>query len=338
MNLTYSQIKEFTMGAENALETELGLCLYRFNEEELETYTNPERLGTKCFSSAGIRIAMVTDARELTLGISVTPGSSRRYFAVELFENGKRTGVLKNYEDSWNFARRRDESPFGEFEQTFTLTPGEKEVELYLPWTVQTLITQLDLPGATFARPAERNKILLMYGDSITQGYDAYLPSHSYSNRLADALGMQVVNKAIGGEVFYPRLAECTPTVAPTAITVAYGTNDFSRSSLETFEANSRSFFETLAAQHPGVPILAITPIWRADWQSERKIPSFHAVGDHLRAIAKTIPAMQVIDGFGLIPQDTVLYADLRLHPNDDGFTYYAENLIKAVRPLLENC
>ena len=38
MNLTYSQIKECTLGAEFALETELGLTLYRFNEEELEMF------------------------------------------------------------------------------------------------------------------------------------------------------------------------------------------------------------------------------------------------------------------------------------------------------------
>lgn len=338
MNLTYSQIKEFTMGAENALETELGLCLYRFNEEELETYTNPERLGTKCFSSAGIRIVFRTDASALTLGVHLKSGSSRGYFAIELFEDGVRTGTLKNYTDEMSFEERKACISEGEFEKTFPLKAGEKQVELYLPWTCITTVTKLDLTDATFATAIERDRILLMYGDSITQGYDAYLPSHSYSNRLADALGMQVVNKAIGGEVFYPRLAECTPTVAPHLITVAYGTNDFSKSEYETFKKDSRAFFHALAEQHPEVPILAITPIWRKDWDSQRKIPSFHAVGDHLRAIAQEIPAMKVICGYEFIPQDTNLYADLRLHPNDDGFTYYAENLIKAVRPLLENC
>ena len=334
MKLTYSQIKEFALGAEFALETEMGLTLYRFNEEELEMYS--ERCTPRLYSSSGIRIAFTTDAKELTLGIETDKGSSRTFFAVELFEDGERSGVLRNYEDGRSFADLRDNCSHGTFEQTFSLKEGTKIVELYLPWSAVTTVTNLELTDATFANPIERNAVLLMYGDSITQGYDAYLPSQSYSNRLADTLGMQVVNKAIGGEVFFPPLAECEPTLAPDLITVAYGTNDFSKSTWEDFQADSRAFFEALAERHPETPILAITPIWRADWESERAIPSFHAVEEHLRAVAEEIPNMSIVPGFRLVPQDTDLFSDRRLHPNDEGFAYYADNLARLIQPLLE--
>ncbi len=335
MNLTYSQIKDLILGAEEVVETELGLCPYRFNEEEIAAYTDPERLGNKCFSSAGIRIAMKTDASALTLGVHLESGSSRGFFAIELFEDGERSGVLKNYTDEMDFEARKACTGQGEYEKTFPLKAGEKQVEVYLPWTFSTTITHLELEDATLVAPIQREKLLLMYGDSITQGYDAYLPSHSYSNCLADALGMQVINKAIGGEVYYPRLAGCTPTQAPDLITVAYGTNDFSKSPYETFLADSRAFYETLARQHPDTTILAISPIWRKDWESDRKIASFFDVEKQLLALAEEIPQLHVIPGFELIPQDTALYSDLRLHPNDDGFAYYAENLIPAVKKYL---
>ena len=334
MNLTYSQIKECTLGAEFALETELGLTLYRFNEEELEMYT--ERCAPKLYSSSGIRIAFTTDASALTLGLVAEKASSRTFFAVELFEDGERSGVLRNFEDGRTFDDLRDNCTYGAFEQTFPLKEGTKAVELYLPWSASSTITRLELTDATFAEPIKRESVLLMYGDSITQGYDAYLPSQSYSNRLADALGMQVVNKAIGGEVFYPPLAEAEPTVEADLITVAYGTNDFSKSDWEVFKADSRAFFEALAERHPETPILAITPIWRLDWESERKIPSFHAVEEHLRAIAEEIPNMSIVPGFNLVPQDTDLFSDRRLHPNDEGFAYYGDNLARLILPLLE--
>ena len=51
--------------------------------------------------------------------------------------------------------------------------------------------------------------------------------------RLADALGAEEVNKAIGGECFFPELAATKEDFQPEYITVAYGTNDWSRKSAE---------------------------------------------------------------------------------------------------------
>ncbi len=329
MKLTYAQIAALALGAETTVETELGLCLYRFNDEEMNCYT--DRLGEKCFSSAGIRLAARTDATALTLNAQFASAASRSFMAVELFVNGKAHGVVKNYPDGATFEQIRSNCTMGPVNTTFSLPSGEKEIELYLPWTAMTTIIGLELTDATFAEPIPREKILMMYGDSITQGYDAYLPSHSYSNQLADALGMQVINKAIGGEVFYPELARCVPTSAPDLITVAYGTNDFDNRPCDDLEKACRAFYENLRKTYPDAPILALTPVWRKDWEKiKESYQGFHQVEQVIRYSVEDIPGVTVIHGWELIPQEEIYYGDLKLHPSDEGFRHYFENLWKA--------
>lgn len=330
MNLTYSQVKELALGAEFAVETESGLTLYRFNEEELESYT--DRVGKKIFASASIRLAFFTDASAMTLGILAEKGgSSRTYFAIEVMADGEPAGVMKNYQEGDSFEQMRDHCSLGAFEQTFLFKEGKKHIEIYLPWSVITTITKLELEGATLLEPAKKEKVLLMYGDSITHGYDAYLPSQSYANRLADFLGMEVYNKAIGGEIFYPPLAQMEPTVAPDLITVAYGTNDWNKCDHATLLENSRLFFEALAERHPDIPIIALAPIWRLNWEQEKPAGDFRAIATHFRTLAEEIPTLRVIDCFDFIPHERALFADLRLHPTDEGFRYYFEGLKKEI-------
>ena len=42
-----------------------------------------------------------------------------------------------------------------------------------------------------------------------------------------------------------------------------------------------------------------------------------------------------MISGFDFVPKDEKYYADLRLHPNDEGFEYYAENLYKEIKEMI---
>ena len=81
---------------------------------------------------------------------------------------------------------------------------------------------------------------MIMFGDSITHGYDALNPSFSYANRLADLLNADFVNKGIGGERFFPTLAQLKDDIEPDYITVAYGTNDWAHSPKEVFDKNSK--------------------------------------------------------------------------------------------------
>ena len=171
-----------------------------------------------------------------------------------------------------------------------------------------------------------------MYGDSITHGYDAINPSNKYATRLANALGYDEYNKGIGGEVFFPPLAELKQPFTPDIITVAYGTNDWSLTEKSQFDKNCKAFYENLSKNYPDTPIFAITPIWRKESVTEtRPFGDFALVEEGIREATKDLKNVTVIRGFDLVPKEEKYFADLRLHPNDKGFEYYAKSLYEMI-------
>ena len=51
-----------------------------------------------------------------------------------------------------------------------------------------------------------------------------------------------------------------------------------------------------------------------------------------LRAIASAVDNVHIVDGTRLTPHFSAFYSDLRLHPNDLGYTFYSQNLIAFIR------
>ena len=118
----------------------------------------------------------------------------------------------------------------------------------------------------------------------------------------------------------------------PDLITVAYGTNDWSKTDEPGFRVRSREFYETLSKKYPNAKIFAITPIWRADCNEEREFGLFEDVEKDIREAVKGIDNLTVVRGYDFIPKDTSYFADARLHPNDKGFKEYFENLKKEIK------
>lgn len=168
---------------------------------------------------------------------------------------------------------------------------------------------------------------MLVFGDSITQGYDALRPSNRYAAKLAEALNAEEVNKGIGAEYFFPALAEAKEPFEPDYIMVAYGTNDWSGLGEDEFKEKCHAFFAALSKNYPSSRIFAITPIWRKDYTAEKKFGSFDKVAEDIENIVKEFANITCIHGFEFVPQDEAYFADLRLHPNDRGFQHYGDNL-----------
>ena len=177
---------------------------------------------------------------------------------------------------------------------------------------------------------------MLIFGDSITHGYDASEPQLSYATLMTDALDASAINKAIGGEVFFPKLATLKDDFSPDYITVAYGTNDWSHSPKETFEQNSIAFYRNLSENYPNAKIFMLSPIWRRDRDRVTEVGPFERVEEHFAAIAASLPNVTLISGYDLVPHDSVYFSDEYLHPNDTGFSYYAENLLKKLQEHLD--
>ena len=334
MNLNYEQLAAITSGAVRTWEDAEGFHASRFSEEQVKAYlARSYALGSKALSTSGVVLRFVTDSATLKLSVVANYASSRRYFAVDIVVDDRYIDSLKNYERPAPGSMYSTlDVPLGAFSGTFDLGKGEKTVTVYLPWSVECVIVSLELADGASLIPVKRVKKLLAFGDSITQGYDALQPRSKYITRLADQLGMEEINKAIGGEIFWPELPTMVDDLSPDLITVAYGTNDFCKRSSADLRKACREFYKNLRETYPHTTILALTPVWRKDHTIQKEsYEGFQHVEKLIRQAVDDLPGVTVVRGWRLIPHEEILYGDLRLHPNDEGFRYFFENLLNVI-------
>lgn len=329
MKLTVEQIRQLTVGAEQVAEENGAVRFFRFNEAQRNLYRQRAELGLRSRSTAGVKLQFITDSQHLALKVSAQPGSSRSYFSFDVWVNGKRLGSVCNFSEGTLPEIYADvQLPLGDYEGCFDLGKGEKQVCIYFPWSVDGQLRELCLDDGAKLAPAKRSKTLLAFGDSITQGYDATHPDGTYVAQMARKLDADEWNKAVGGEHFLPELSAIPEAVQPDILLVAYGTNDWSGVPEETFMDTSRRFFLNLQKQFPNVPMLVLTPIWRADADQVFRCGTFDRAEAMIRQAVQDLPQARVIPGIDLVPHSGAFYADERvLHPNDAGFAQYAKNI-----------
>ena len=334
MILDFETIRRITVGAAEVRQEGDGVHFFRMKKEELALYTevSPEDFAFKAIANSGIRLGFVTDSPKLSLEAAIFRASGRKYYSIDVTVNDEYVGSVDNVDTSLRHPICQSEFEDEVRSAEFDLGKGEKTVSIYLPWSMRAVLRKLELSDGSSVKPAPRAKKMLVYGDSITQGYDAARPTNKYITRLAVALGADEYNKGIGGEIFFPALSEIKQDFTPDLITVAYGTNDWGRDKeLDDFVSRCKQFFANLRKNYPKTQIYAITPIWRYGGEEEHKLGSVRHVGELIRECTCGLDVI-VIEGYDLVPEERSLYADLRLHPNDAGFCYYTDRLLGRMR------
>jgi len=340
MELTFDQICSITSGAIRMVQKEDGIHFCRFTQEqtELEHPYVHFALSLKHWATAGIRLSFRTDSATLGLRADMSVGSGRGYYALDVVVNGTLLGGPDNFSQmdlSDDYTVIKPER--GAHEVSFDLGPGEKDVRIHLPWGTCTVLQGLSLEDGASIHPLVPSKKLLAFGDSITQGYDVLRPSLHHVTRLGLALDAAVHNQALGGAVSFPELVRARVPFDPDYILVAYGTNDWSKITLEDFLSRYRALLAAIRDNYPAAQVFLITPIWRRDCAPPTPFGPFDRVEQHIRAIAADYPAYHVIRGFDLVPHESRLFADERdLHPNDAGFDCYFNNLWPQIKALLK--
>lgn len=323
MKLTKNQLLSIAFGYEQLVEHDGFYNFLRFTEEEFkayQTYRNQD-LNEKTLSPAGVRLSFITNSQSFGITFRCFKSSSRPFGYFDVYENG----VLTNH-----FGIDNIDGEVATF--NVKLSSNEKHVEIYFPWAVKVDFKDVCIDDGATLTPKNRDKNILCYGDSITHGYNAIYPSLSYSSKLAKKLNADIVNKAIGAEIFFPELSACKPSRNYDFVTVAYGTNDWSKCSKEVFTNNAKTFFENLYSNYKNTPVFVITPIWRADLNSTPIIDiPFFKMHDVIKDFCKDYPNFKVINGVNSTPHLEEFYSDKYLHPNDLGFSIYTENLYNEI-------
>lgn len=334
MFLGLDQIREITCGAVRMEQTAGGVRFYRFTQEQHDLYSQKQiGLFEKSQATAGVKLCFKTDSKRLYFKALFENAYSRTYFSVDVFVNGTMIDCLDNYSDQTlpkdytqiNF-------PVGVYEKTFELGAGMKTVTVHLPWNKKVELQAFGLDDGAGVIPVRPEKKLLAFGDSITQGFDSLRPSRRYVARLADALGAEEFNKAVGAECYFPELAAAKEGFTPDYITVAYGTNDWNSLTPDVFEDRVRRFYTNLLTAYPKAKVFAISPIWRPNWTEIKAFSSFGDIEQGIREATKGADNVTVISGFDLVPHDSDYYGDLRLHPNAEGFDHYFQNLWNKIK------
>ena len=199
MKLTFEKIKAIVNGAARITEENgvIHFCRFTDAQEQMYKQTN-DGFYQKTLATAGIRLEFTTDSRRLFMAARCFAGSSRTYFNHDIYVNGEHRWSLGG-----NLKGADGIAPLtvsGEYD----LGDGDKTVKIYFPWSVGSELISLELDDGATVTPVSHSCKMILFGDSITHGYDTVNPSHSYASRLVDALDAFAINKGIGGEVFRP--------------------------------------------------------------------------------------------------------------------------------------
>ena len=330
MKLTFAQIREMTWGVARITEENGSLCFYRCTKEQEELLKKrKDEFYRHSLGTAGVRLVFKTDSQALALKVRVENTSERRRFSFDVFVDEKLVGYLDNFSDrELPIGEKWIDLPIGDFEKQFDLGEGEKTVCVHFPYSAKGMIREIRLDDGASFEAVKADKKMLAYGDSITQGYYALRSSNRYIARLADYLGAEELNKGIGSDRFCPDLGRLKDDVTPDYIVMAHGTNDWrTNRTREEFREKASEELLALRENYPDAKMIVISPIWRKDYKDERPFGDFTKLDDDLRTVVKDIDNAIVIRGFDLVPHEEQYFGDLQLHPNDEGFGEYFDNL-----------
>lgn len=339
MKLSLEQIKRITQGAEAIRKENNAIHFFRFNDEELDLYRARPAFYPMAVSTVGIQLIFRTDADALTLRVTAPEGHLyHRYFSYDILVNEVLIGQLKNFPDNIENGHY-DEIPRTEkpTEGHFSLGHGIKTVRIVFPWSMNLGLELLELENATFAEPAKKNKKLLIYGDSITQGACSLYPSRTYAALLGQWLDAETVSKAVGSECYYPELAQIKQNISPDYITVSYGCNDWYHLSREEFTDRCRRFWAAICENYPSAKKFALTPIWYLAPHDDRPFGAFEEVAGVIRSITAEFPDITVIDCTDFVSRNSADFGDLYVHPNHNGFQKFFQNLKGILMPYIKD-
>jgi lysophospholipase L1-like esterase len=214
---------------------------------------------------------------------------------------------------------------------------GPERAIVYLPEGMRPLVHRVRGVGGGIS-PAPRLPRWICYGDSIAEGWCASEPAAAWPHLAARERGLDVVNLgyagAARGEI---ASAEEIASLPAELVSIAHGTNCWTRTphSAAMLAEGLRAFLAIVREGHPRTPIVAVSPILRADAESEPNRLGATLAG--LRAVFEAVVreriawgdrALHLVSGLPLVARERMPDG---IHPDDEGHA----QLARALGPVL---
>lgn len=311
MILNCEQIREITVGAVYTENTDEGMRFYKFSPSvraKLEGISENFGIAARC--STGIRLDFHTNSKHLKLEIE----SPAKF---EVYVNGLLRRFIKD-----------ETSMYMDIDVAYGRSLDDARITIYFPSHKRGKLKSVELDDGAYVRPHKFDRSILFMGDSITQGWDTEFDSLSFANKVSRHFNADSVIQGVGGACFFSEFLEKLEKNFDWVV-VAYGTNDFDkRKEFDEFYSYMSEYMSKLSELYGDKKVFVISPIWRRLSKPEAQ-ERFEVYRKAIAAEAEKYGFVHV-DGALLVPPVAELYTD-GLHPNDIGFSIYAENLIRIM-------
>ena len=318
MRLTYDQICSVTVGAVRTWQDSDGMHFCKCTQKQVDAWRalSPV-LGERAETTTGIRLDFHTNSKKISFDTS----HGKKF---ELYINN-----IPRYKVNADEYRERGEAI------AFTLDgalgeelEGDRRVTLIFPSHAIAVLKYVELDDSAYIKPHVFDKKLLFIGDSITQGWDSKYDSLSYAWRTTRFFNAESVIHGVGGGYFHETIFDHID-FKPDAVIIALGTNDFGHyPTLDVLREHAGKFLDLIKEEYADAQVFVLSPIWR---EVQKKGMGTFAQCRQVVIDEALRCGFNHIDGLSLCPPIPEFYADGNLHPDDLGFSVYADNLCREL-------
>ena len=236
-------------------------------------------------------------------------------------------------------------SEAGEFSYEATVVLGEgasRDLTIYFPLTIEVKDVKIRVDdNATVAKHSRgyaANEHFVYYGSSITQGGSVTKPGNSYVNIVGREFNVDYTNLGVWGSA-NGQQAFAEYIAGLDNMTVFVMDYDHNKNSVEDLENTHYSFYETVRAAHPDIPIVMISRPGNGIGLKEGSTVTAYdmkevIVASYNKAKAAGDENVHFIDGEQFFGYNTQYLPD-GTHPNDAGHAAMAEVVSGAMTRIL---
>ncbi len=311
MLINQDEIKEYFSGY---IETEIKdgyTYFYRFSESQRDFYENEGMYyGLQSRFPAGVKIS-VNKCKKISFDF-LCSDKIREPLSFGVIGEG---GIDNTYN-------------FDVDEGTLELFFEEKDIVVYLPYFAQVGLKNINIDGS----PATKNeKVILSFGDSITQGCFIDEPAYAYPSILGREFNADVYNFGIGGYFIRRGILNDIDLLPqkPCMVSFAYGSNDWYFQ--KDYKEELPYVLKKINEIYPETYVCVILPPVRQNEDAQKMAGTLADVRSDIKKEAEKYSNFTVLEAGTTLNLETDFVEDL-IHPNTVGMKKYGQRLAEEIK------